>query len=65
MQKAKTRVRTTLIPLLNGGNKITLEEIFYDLDKTNIKYSEKGIEKYIVRMCNLEGFSFDGEIISQ
>jgi len=65
MNKAKTRIRTTFLPIVENGGTVDLEQIFYDLDKLGISYSEKGIIKYVTRACNIEGYSFDGERINK
>lgn len=65
MTKAKTRIRTIFLPLVENGETVDLEQIFYDLDKIGLSYSEKGIIKYVNRACNIEGYNFDGERISK
>ena len=65
MHKTKLRVRTYWLPKVTKKRGVSTEEIFYDLDEAGIKYSEKGIAKYIKRACNMEGFYFNGEEITK
>jgi len=63
MQRSKSRVRNTVIPLVKSGEKVTVIQILYDLDNSQHIYSKKGVIEYLERMAEVEGWKFDGDAI--
>lgn len=59
----RSRIREKWIKAIEAGATVSVNMILYDLDNTKLEYSRKSVLEYLDRMCEVEGYKYDGEII--